>query len=521
MSHAWPAREVPAPGDDRRRDVLLAGGDGRLVLGPDGLSRYGVGIAPRDALPLGSCTASSPTRRGLRGVDEVLARFAEDAAAAGPALAAESAGERLRGELRSLLRLDALRGVEVVLTPSGTDAELIAGWLAAGDRTRRLRNVVVGPQEVGSGTVHACGGRYFDTVAPHAVGRPIGAPLPGDLAAAIDVDTVELRDSDGEMRRPDAIDAEVVARVEAAVARGERVLVHLVAHSKTGVHAPRLGVARALAARFPREVDVLVDAAQGRFSRRGVLDVLRLGFLVLITGSKFYGGPPFSGALLVPRHAWPASRAAGRPPAGFEDFFRRAEWPRDWPEREALPDDPPLGTLARWGAALAEMQAYYACPGDRRLAVLRQFERLGREVIGGAASLDLLTEFEPVESDEEERLLESKTTVFTVRMRRLDTGERLGLDALRRVARWMNADHGDVAPRLAAAVHVGQAVQLGGTAALRLALGGPLIVAVAEDLSLGPTFESRAAWLEARVEEAVAKLDAIAADFERLARVLP
>lgn len=53
---------------------------------------------------------------------------------------------------------------------------------------------------------------------------------------------------------------------------------------------------------------------------------MSLGFLTLVTGSKFYCGPPFCGAVLFPRAAL-AELEAGceHLPAGFEDYFTRHE----------------------------------------------------------------------------------------------------------------------------------------------------------------------------------------------------
>lgn len=44
---------------------------------------------------------------------------------------------------------------------------------------------------------------------------------------------------------------------------------------------------------------LVVDACQGRFEQSMLDDVLKKQSCVLITGSKFYRGPPFSGAVFV------------------------------------------------------------------------------------------------------------------------------------------------------------------------------------------------------------------------------
>lgn len=45
---------------------------------------------------------------------------------------------------------------------------------------------------------------------------------------------------------------------------------------------------------------LVVDACQGRFRDSFVNELLEGKNIVLITGSKFYRGPPFSGGVIVP-----------------------------------------------------------------------------------------------------------------------------------------------------------------------------------------------------------------------------
>jgi hypothetical protein len=45
---------------------------------------------------------------------------------------------------------------------------------------------------------------------------------------------------------------------------------------------------------------MVVDACQGRFEKKMVKDLLDANAITLYTGSKFFRGPPFSGAVFVP-----------------------------------------------------------------------------------------------------------------------------------------------------------------------------------------------------------------------------
>jgi hypothetical protein len=45
---------------------------------------------------------------------------------------------------------------------------------------------------------------------------------------------------------------------------------------------------------------LVADMCQGRFEKERLLEYLSKNVVVLITGSKFFRGPPFSGAVIVP-----------------------------------------------------------------------------------------------------------------------------------------------------------------------------------------------------------------------------
>ena len=414
------------------------------------------------------------------------------------------------------------KDVRIVLTPSGTDAEFVALALALGDRSRPLCNIVVGPQEIGSGSVAAAAGLYFDSVLPHGSSQKKDAPVASGIADLVHVKTISLRDTDGLVREPDDLDAVTESFVNQALAKRERVLIHIVAHSKTGVHAPSIQMVRMLLRKHPRDVMVIVDAAQGRFSRQGLLSALSNGFLVLITGSKFYGGPPFSGALLVPGHYDKVVRALPPLPVEFGNYFSRWEFPKEWsPIVSELPHDYNLGLLIRWAAAIEAMRAYYSVPGQARYAILRRYESgVPREY--AKFPWFELNRVDPVQFPAgEERLLESKTTVFPFRMRMpTSSGEpRYLLNAeLKRVCEWLNEDisrfatDDSIATRrsLALKFHLGQPVFKGDAkhpAVLRIALGAALVTEVGLNRSYGAVLDDRLNWLDDQVRMVLAKLD--------------
>ncbi len=99
---------------------------------------------------------------------------------------------------------------------------------------------------------------------------------------------------------PTAMDREAAVMVEQELRRGRDVLLHVLDASKTGLMAVTRQTARSLAAAAPGRVRVVIDACQLRSPLAQLQRDLADGFMVTVTGSKFAGGPPFSGALLLP-----------------------------------------------------------------------------------------------------------------------------------------------------------------------------------------------------------------------------
>lgn len=513
--------------------LLASGGDSRANINPSiGSNRYHCTTTPRPRLiPFGSCTASTISRRGYGGAKDTLNRLRAVGDGPDRSEAIEESFRMIRADLRNMLTRGQVPNLGVLLTPSGTDAEMFASLLAATGHTKRICNIVVGAHELGTGTVLAAGCRHFDVQTPAGRRVELGSPIDPDLANRIDVVELLLRESEGQARAPQDIDAEVTALVEKRIAQGERVLLHVTAHSKTGAHAPSLGVVEKLRDRYMNDIDVVVDAAQGRFSRRGLLRIVQLGYLVIVTGSKFYGGPPFSGALIIPEAYRGRIDALSALPAGFDQFLTPAQLPTSWKRlRASLPAWDNLGLLLRWSAAIEEMRGYYAIPSNLRLAVLRAFEAMVPEIFGDSHELHIDAVSPPIISNDYDRLLQSKTTVFTFRIWSDARAKYFSRQELKTIYDWMDKDFAQAFPRAPQSVRratgslfqIGQPVYLGNTtigdvAGLRIANGGVLISMVAEDLTLGSSLDDRIGWLRDQLICLKQKLEMFARHYDQLA----
>ena len=359
--------------------LMARGGDQRLAVDPrTGLNHYGCSHRPRPwAITFASSTASSLSERGFGGAEASRRRIAAAALAgrAPDALALEA--EAVRSGIAAHFGLR--RGDEVVLTASGTDCELLALGLALADPGGPMSTILTAPEETGTGVPLAAGGRHFadDTSGRQRVRK--GAVVEG-FRDDTRVLSLAVRRPDGMLRPPPEIDAECEALVAIECEAGRRVLLHLLDLSKTGLLAPSLGCLRRLRAVHGDRIDVVVDACQARLDQGRVRDYLSLGWMVMITGSKFFTGPPFCGALLLPKRIVRRT-SSGSLPDGLCAYGCRSDWPVGMAAASHLPAGINLGMVLRWQAALAEMQAFASVPSAQVRARLDFFLTGVREAI--------------------------------------------------------------------------------------------------------------------------------------------
>ena len=370
--------DAPLPGAGRLAalfaplDMLLCeGGDDRLDLEPGtGQNVYGCRPAPRaDAIAFSSSTATSISDRAYRRARRAQESLIERACVVGLLEAFDTHIEHLRHALRGHLGLEG-SGAQVVFSPSGTDSQLHVLFVAQLLLDAPLTSIVVGSDQTGSGTVHTAHARHFAsrTARGRAVGKgSVIAGWTGDIAKI----EIPFAEPDGAVRTGAQMDGIVLAAVAAEVERGRHVVLQAMNASKFGWRAPSDACLFEIASRWPSRVQIVVDACQMRLSRARIADYLNRDFLVLLTGSKFFTGPPFCGALLVPQPLSQRLAAMSEMPAGLFDYADRSDLPQLWHGlREDLSLRPNFGQWLRWEAALEEMRCYYALPQSYRSAVL-------------------------------------------------------------------------------------------------------------------------------------------------------
>ena len=511
--------------------LMGIGGDVRLRTDPEtGLNQYGCSARPRPwAVTFASSTASSISERGYAGAERARRKLFAGVARAGvaPSLAELAAGVR-RG-LADFYHLPP--AAQIVLTPSGTDGELCALAVASlATPARPISSILLAAEETGTGIPLAATGRHFADLTARGVRVAKGSAIEG-FPADVEVVSVRARSIAGQVRRDQDVRTECTASVKAALSAGRRVVFHVMDQSKTGLKSPR--VLGPIGLEGP-DVDVVVDACQARLSAESIGDYLRRGFMVMLTGSKFFTGPPFAGALVIPPAlARRVDEGAGRLPAGLRQYLSPLEWPSLW---EAGSLDGNVGLFFRWCAALAEMDAFagVGAPGTRR--ILSHFGQRIREAIQRNPDLHL-HEMPAAALVEEAESWDALPTIFTFSIRIAPADQPhlrrlLNLDEARQVYRWLNSDLSDCA--LSAPTeseralarqqfHLGQPVAIsdqGGTVGgLRISAGARLISGEPSQAALAP--ESRLAREIDDALAALAKISLIVRNYAAIGAVDP
>ena len=403
-------RDLFAPLDD----LLVRGGDPRVTLDPvSRVNDYGCGPSPAPEIFCFASSTASPISERAH-ARAALAR--EELMRASIELGFEEAYdariEAMRDRLRAHLRLSAA-DADVVFSPSGTDSQLHALFLARALLGEKVTTIVVGSDQTGSGTVHTARGRHFSVRTANGKAVDKDAAIAGLSGESI---ALPLHDGTSDIKPRTDIDAAVVGAVETAIRGGAAVLLQIMDSSKLGWRAPGETCLDEIMRKWPGRVQVVVDACQMRLGWRRMQAYLDRGYMVLVTGSKYFGGPAFSGALLIPTRLSPTSLSPtslsptslarllddATVAPGLMDYTSRSDWPKGWTTlRARFRSRLNFGQWLRWEAALEEMGAYDRLPDAFRARAVGELSAGLKSLITLSPSLRLI-EPEPSCTDDEE-----------------------------------------------------------------------------------------------------------------------
>ena len=447
---------------------LTSGGDDRSLILKSGTNKYHIKPQPIAAPDVfrGSCTGNPPTERGYNAAKDLYQNELAGLEDEELDFALRDVFADQRARLTRLLELP--KGVEVMLVPSGSDAEYIPLAIAmALHPEKKITNGITQLREIGAGSAPASVGKFFSS---HA---PLLGELPGDLEhlngfEGIDGVEISAREKDGS-----AVDASKAMQsfVDAALAKNAYPVVHGVFGGKTGMRDDEMP-----ASMGQGEVSLgVIDACQGRFTLEELHQWLEQDSLVLFTSSKFYQAPPFCGAVIIPSSIAEKLRKAPAPEPkaifgsnGLGAFLTDKELPRcfqTWKPLLRKEKTNNVGLALRWEAGLAGMEALASVPDTERTAAIQKWASSVSGMVNQESELDAWC---------------VERSIVSIRVSKNGGDEWLDMAELRSLYKWMSMDVSSVVPNataeekvaLAKTAYIGQPVDVAESHAIvRIALG--------------------------------------------------
>lgn len=341
--------------------LLMSGGDKRLKIDRNRLlNKYGCTPFPRPkAFTFASSTATSISNIAFNQSEKKREKFIKASFKDGYNESLKQFSEGIKSRIKNTLLLP--EKTSVFLSPSGTDVSLIFAGLCQSLFDKPLVHILVASDETGSGVPAALEGLHFSDRTSQGVKVTKGNPIKG--FEPVELVQITLRNKKGELKSAVELDLEVKKAFKAVLKQAKQPILHVMNQSKLGYVAPSKACLRMLENDFKEDFFALIDNSQMRMGRKELNNYIKRDYAVTITGSKFFTGPPFSGALLLPKsreHLLACSE--GTIPEGLIDYTYKNNFPPHWKSVKSLKQGSNPGTLMRWYAAIVEQKRYFETP---------------------------------------------------------------------------------------------------------------------------------------------------------------
>lgn len=393
--------------------LLMSGGDLRLQIDEEELlNKYGCRPFPRpEAFTFASSTATSVSNYAFNKTEKARTDLIAASLSKGKIEASFDFSELLKSDLKRVLKLK--KDCEIIFSASGTDSALQIAGITQIVTKNKITHVLVGSDETGSGVSAALKGRHFETTT--ALGLPIkkGEQIEGFR----DVEVVEIpfRSNKGILKTAIELDDEVFEAITKANNLGKYLVLHVMDQSKLGYQAPSETLIDKLNKMDGLSLQIIVDGSQMRLDPKDINDYIKKGYIITITGSKYYTGPPYAGALIIPKTVSEKKEfKEGILPKGLSNYYNHSDWPVSWTCSKDLSNGFNYGATMRWNAAIAEMKRYYKIPILYRNLGIEMFCNYVEESIMEAPFLEQLFDknFKIHVNDNEDISLRNIRTIF-------------------------------------------------------------------------------------------------------------
>lgn len=467
--------------------LLMDGGDLRLNIDEINLlNKYGCRPFPRpEAFTFASSTATSVSNFAFDKTDKVRSILIGNSLKNGFKNTTIEFSELLKNNLKKIFKLhDAC---QIIFSPSGTDSALQIAAITQIISNKDITHVLVASDETGSGVPAALKGCHFENST--ALNFPVKKGDRIEGFRDIDLIKVTFRDENGDLKSASQLDKEVFDAISKTNELGRHVVLHTMDQSKLGYQSPSEELLQKLNTLKNLSMQVIVDAAQLRLDPTDIQNYLNKGYIVTITGSKYFTGPPYSGALILPEKVSKLINSVKDTlPAGLNNYYHHSDWPTSWCCSNDLSDGFNYGSYMRWNAAIVEMERYYKTPILYRNMGIEMFCNFVEDSINEASFLEPIygDETKTKSYDSKEFGIRNIRTIFPFFI--IKNKQVLSVDNVKKLYTLLNSDLSDQFQdasleiiRLAAQkCHIGQAVDVKygndiESAILRISLGARVI----------------------------------------------
>jgi hypothetical protein len=341
--------------------LLMSGGDLRLNIDEIHLlNKYGCRPFPRpDAFTFASSTASSVSNFAFDKTDKVRSILIRNSLKNGFKKTTIEFSELLKNNLRKIFKLN--EECEIIFSPSGTDSSLQIAAITQIISDKEITHILVASDETGSGVASALQGCHFENTTALNYPSKKGDKIEG--FRDVNLIKIPFRDENGALKSSNQLDEEVFNAVSQTKDLGRHVVLHTMDQSKLGYQAPSDEFIKKLNTLENLSIQIIVDGSQLRLDPKDIQNYLNKGYIVTITGSKFFTGPPYCGALILPKSVNDLIHSAKNPlPKGLTKYYNHSDWPTSWFCSNELSDGYNYGSYMRWNAAIVEMDRYYKTP---------------------------------------------------------------------------------------------------------------------------------------------------------------
>ena len=341
--------------------MLMSGGDLRLNIDEIHLlNKYGCRPFPRpDAFTFASSTASSVSNFAFDKTDKVRSILIRNSLKNGFKKTTIEFSELLKNSLRKIFKLN--EECEIIFSPSGTDSSLQIAAITQIISDKEITHILVASDETGSGVAAALKGCHFENTT--ALNYPIKKDTKIEGFRDVDLIQIPFRDQNGALKSSAQLDKEVFDAVVKTKNLGRHIVLHTMDQSKLGYQSPSDEFSKKLNKLEELSIQIIVDGSQLRLDPKDIQNYLNKGYIVTITGSKFFTGPPYCGALILPKSVNKLIHSVKNTlPIGLTQYYNHSDWPASWFCANELSDGYNYGSYMRWNAAVVEMDRYYKTP---------------------------------------------------------------------------------------------------------------------------------------------------------------